>query len=734
VSALTNIDHARTCVAFYQTPNPSSPTLNTDALFKKVQSLGEKLKNSSDWLAFPKSEPYTQLLVEEFIKLPPVAREELQARVVKVYSKSSSYRKVVLLALYERSTWNEFLDRAMKGPLLDDSMVNSLIPVIRAMPEELKVDVLAKVTAKYSKLSKVNFTRFPLRLNLRLAPKRSIDALILHIIQPDEWFRHDVEITQNPLKSYENYLKFLRTDIFKNSDRGNYTTSEIMTVAEAIQKVLQQKASTLQGPSVTITGSFPNGRAKIADTDLDSRLSHRELHAYLDDMSASINQAMKVYPVPSKFTVEAMWATTTAHFAAQINPLFLRITPTEIQVEVYSAVQPLHKDSVLMEYNYEGPKRYTLKSIELDVPKLNPVEKSKSPGDFSWLVSQIESHLSDFSLLVKPAKKQSDSATSKELVKSVQALNDSQRLDILHKLTSHSGSIAANKEAIKLILLALNYKPAWEKFIKDAIKNPQFNDSLFNALVPVFKNLPSDIKYLLQQEISKAYPEINTKAWVRKGIFFKKILAVLSPRDALDVISNQIFVAKEEVLKEIAKGASVEDAYNKFLSGQRLRLYSGTNVGNYKAAQVLHVSNQIKKTMADRPKIFGEAPIYLVGQFPNGRADNTSFSIEVITADPLNRAIEKEISFAINGNTKPQAREFIEVEVRSKETTLIKEAIINPVQIKITKDSVSLQIHDPVQNIDRDQFQLPKNYPEPTVLKLPSTKELVNLTLEKNAS
>jgi hypothetical protein len=725
----TPAGQSRACIAFYLSTGHQS----IERLVTKIQSLGVKLNSKSDWLAFPKSEPLTQALVEQLIGLPQTTREQLRGRVNQLFSMRSEYRQVILLALYDPATWMEFLNRAMKGPLLDDSMVNSLIPVIRAMPQDLTADVLAKVTADYSKLSKVNFTVFPMRTNLRLAPKRSIDALILHIIKPDEWFRHDLEITQNPLETYERYLQFLRTDIFKNSDRGNYKTAEIITVAEAIQNVLQKKAPNLDGASVTVTGSFPNGRAKIADSDLDARLSHQELHAYIDDMSASVNQAMKVYPVPSKFTVEAMWATTTAHFSAQINPLFLRITPTEIQIEVYPAVRPLHKDSILMDYNYEAPTRYTLKTMATNVIKIGS-RMTPQPRDMNWLTTQIENHLSDFSLVVKPSKKPTESPSANELIQAVQALSLVEQSEILLKVNSKSHSLSANREAQTLLKLALIHKPAWIAFIKDAIKNPQTNDLLFNALVPVFKKLPINSKIEIQKEISAAYPEASTKAWTKEGLFFKKNSAMLSPRDAMDIIANQVFLAKTEIQNAIAKGDSATTAYGKFLSEQHTRFYPGTKIGGYQAGFVQQIATKIQSVIISNPSLFGETPIYIVGRFPNGRVDETDFGIELVTADPLNKAIEHEISYAINGRTKPEAKEFIEVEAKPLGTTLVKEAIINPIQVKITRDTVELQIHDPVQNIDRDQFQLPQNYPAPTLLKLPSVKEMKTVQIEKEAS
>lgn len=714
---------SNSCVTFY--------SVSIETYAKKIQSQGDKLKKDSQWLAFPKGEPQIQRLVEELSSLSPSAQAELRGRIPKIKSKHREYNKIVLLALYDKQTWFDFLDRAMKGPLLDDSLVNSLIPIVRTMPEELRADVLAKVTPRYSSLSKVNFTKFPFRLNLRLAPKRSIDALILHIIKPDEWFKQDIEITQNPLESYTRYLQFLRTDIFANSDRGNYSTPEIMTVAEAIQKVLQQKASHLKNPSITITGSFPNGRAKIADTDLDSRLSHQELHALLDEMSNTVNQAMKVYPFPSHFTVEAMWATTTAHFAAQINPLFLRITPTEIQIEVYPAVRPLHKDSVLMNYNYESPALYTLKKTEAVNTKPTVSVLTPATHNASWVREQIQSELSDFSFNVKPSKKAKAAATPNELVDALLALSPPVKKDILFFVTNHQ-FIAANKEAKDLIKLALFYTPAWLEFLNKAMTHPQETDALFNALVPVFKAMPSTLKITLQHEIAKKYANISDRAWVRKGWLLKKVYGVLSPRDALDVITNQILPARETIEQQTKQGSSIESAYNQFLSTQYQLFYSSTKIKSYTFDYIRNVALKLQASVKAHPELFEKKPVYIVGRLPNGRVNTDDYGLELIVPDPLNKKAHSELSYAINGKTKPGTQGFVEVEFMSLETTTVKEAIVNPIQIKITDENIQLHIHSPVKNLDRDQYQLPQNYPVPAVYMLPPIEH--TLTIVKEAS
>lgn len=712
---------ASTCILYYGQSEVTT-------LAKKIQSLDDSKKKDTDWLAFPKGDPQTQALVDQLIKLSTVQKEALLEQVLKNKSRHRDFRRIVLLALYDKTTWFEFIDRAMRGPLLDDSLVNSLIPLIRSMPENLKADVLAKVTPSYSKLSKVNFTKFPFRTNLRLAPKRSIDALILHIIKPDEWFKKDYEITNNALETYTRYLQFLKTDIFKNSDRGNYSTAEVITVAEAIQKVLQDNINKFTGQaSITITGSFPNGRAKISDTDLDSRISHTEMHDLLDDMSSAVNKAMLIYPFPSKFTVEAMWATTTAHFAAQINPLFLRITPSEIQVEVYSAVRPLHKDSVLMEYNYEAPTRYTIKTNDFKHPKLALVSSLKR-HDVRWLENKLHSGLENFSLNVRPSKKSTASASADEIVSTVLGLNPIAARDVHFQVNNSVSGFTASRDARQLIRLALYDTEAWEQFVHDATKRPQSNDALFNALVPVFAKMPENLQTKLSNLIAAAYSAASDKAWIRKGILFRKSYGLISPRDALDVITNQVFQAKKFIEVEIQKGHAPEFAYDRFLSRQHNQFYSQTpRIKPYGLKDIKSVAEKVQNAIKKDPELFGKNGIQIVGRFPNGRAEMDDLSLELIVGDPLNKKIVHALSYALNGKTKPSAKEFVEVDIKTIEPSTTKEAIVNPIQIKVTKDSIELQVHAPIQNLDRDRYHLPQNYPAPAVYTIPMANAFAEL-------
>lgn len=641
------------CLSFYE---PSSKEL-----IALIDSIQKNSKSNTEWLAFPMSDRATQNMVEKLIELS-LGKKAAFAESIKLKRfKDSGLQTIALLALHDEVTWFKYLDKAMKAPLLDDSLVNSLIPIVRSMPENLKSKVISKVTANYSSLSKINHTNFPRRRNLRLAPKRSIDAVLLHLIKPDVWLRQDVQKTKDPVQSYVNYLNYLKSDIFPASDRGNYSVDVIMTVAETIQSQMKALASDIASPSVTITGSFPNGRAKLSDTDLDCQVSHRDLIKHFPAFTAAINEKMaKAFAFSSKFQVDAMWESTTPHFAAQINPIFLKITPTHIQIEVFSAVQPFHKDSILLPQNYQAPDVYVLKeaSEKTNVVSL-PRKESVVP---TYMTAQIEL-----------AKK-------------------------LETYQEHD----------------------WIEFVRSISKAPQFNDFVQNSLVPVIKNMPDSLRKKVLDEIEIQYPKAHDKNWVRKGWFFQiKKMALLSPQQSLDILTNQLLPARKFIEKMIEGGKKVDKAYESYLAELRSGVYSRAKVGHYTGAEVNGIVLGIRGFLQSSDLIPKGTAIRLVGRFPNGRAYVSPIPVELIVPDfvhdlDLNK-IRAGIARRINQHD-PKLK--FEVSVLSQNITETKVAVTDPIQIQITHDDVNLLIYDPIKTIDRDQILLPQNYEAPISLKL----------------
>lgn len=125
---------------------------------------------------------------------------------------------------------------------------------IQNFPKAYQSLVITELLSNYSLLSKDRQHR-----NAPVAPKRSVDFLISHLMNP-----LDIFITsQNPMKAYMNYL-----ESFQPFDKEFLQPELILSTIVTLYKDL--KKSTLKGDSqFLLFGSFFNGRAKnTSDIDI----------------------------------------------------------------------------------------------------------------------------------------------------------------------------------------------------------------------------------------------------------------------------------------------------------------------------------------------------------------------------------------------------------------------------------------------------------------------------------
>ena len=183
---------ASTCTSVFSSSGTDHLSPLRQALSINFSSFPEK----SIWLSYPRQEPITQKLVESLIQLNEAERVQALKELQQSPPKDPRLNNSLLLALYDRPTWEIFFARFTKEPLLNDSLVNSLVPVLRHMPMELRDHFYEKIRLIYPTLSKKNYTLIPFRKELRLAPKRSVDAFIQHTMRPDEMIFQDLRVTQ----------------------------------------------------------------------------------------------------------------------------------------------------------------------------------------------------------------------------------------------------------------------------------------------------------------------------------------------------------------------------------------------------------------------------------------------------------------------------------------------------------------------------------------------------------
>ncbi len=449
----------------------------------------------SIWVSFPLQESITQKLVNSLLLLNAADRAQAVRELRQSPPKDERLVKSLLLALYDLPTWETFFKQFTQQPLLNDSLVNSLVPVLRHMPTELRDHFYEKIRPIYSSLSKKNFTWLPFRRELRLAPKRSVDAFIQHTMHADEMILRDFQEFGDPLKAFQNYLDFSKQKLFTDSNKGAYKAEDVLAVGRSIQAVLRTNESELTDPYIIVTGSFPNGHADINSADLDLQLSSRDLTKLFPEMNAKINSELAAKFPQVHLYLEAMRAQTTPHFAAQINPVFLKISLTKIELLIYPAFSPLNRDQVLMPFNYEDPRTLTLEETrgagKVQGPRGN--QATENPELRVWVANGYLGIPAPSRWLENPYSEPATQA----LVEQALQLNEKERLELLQKIQSNPPK---DRNVEKIFRLSLFDEKAWLDYFADFSNKPQANDALFNALVPIFSKMPQSLRSVLLEK------------------------------------------------------------------------------------------------------------------------------------------------------------------------------------------------------------------------------------------
>lgn len=698
------------CIAYYR--NGSAMVGN----YISFSNSNKTFLKKTAWLKMPQSDPLLNEHVLEAIQFSEAERVKAIEVIKSQKVKDGNLREILLLSSYDKNTWIAFLKRAMRGPLQDDSLVNALIPVVRNMPLELRQDLLEIVKPRYQSLSKRNVSIFPPKMNLRLAPKRSIDALFLHLFPAKEWIELDMQTSGNALVSYDRYLKFLKETLFDQATNGGYSASDVVGVAERVQAVLRANASEIsRDATIWITGSFPNGRAKVKNTDLDSQLSEGGLKALFPEINFQINSAAKNAGLDRHFKIEAMWESTTPHFAAQINPIFLKITKDTISLDIYSAVQPHFKDKALIPQNYEPPTSFVLKAEASLGSILGDSNKSLKMDVSKAVVSKaVETKFQGYDVNTNWMALSSKSPEVEALVRSILLLTPGERMSTLGFLNRYPKDL---KKLDTILRLALYDKAAWDEYFDRFSSTPEPTDALFNSLMPIIEKMPTELKEHLVKRVTEQYPTVSRKKWVLgiTGRNFKTI----APKRALDILVNQLVPAQKYISEQIQKGDDAVTAYDKFIRHQHNTVYPNLAVGSYPASLVLEVAKVIQADLRKYPKKANEEELIIAGSFPNGRANLKKSDIDVQIPnthyEDLIPTLHKSVNEYLKTSSHPTT---MEVNSMFLTTTRINAGLVSPVQIRITRDEIRLEVYKPIRNIDRDEVQLPKNYEKPMSIML----------------
>jgi hypothetical protein len=164
--------------------------------------------------------------------------------------------------------------------------------------------------------------------------------------------------------------------------------------------------------------------------------------------------------------------------------------------------------------------------------------------------------------------------------------------------------------------------------------------------------------------------------------------------------------------QQISEGKTALEAYDYFLQLQKKTVFPNAENGTYEASDVLAVAKTVQQVLRKSRVNAKDEAIIMAGSFPNGRAKLSSSDVDLQIPNLHYENLMAEMTKEVNQLLQlrfPTAQ--LEVNSMFFTTTPVNAAIVSPLQIRISRDSIELQVFDPIKNKDHDEFQLDFNYP-----------------------
>lgn len=202
------------------------------------------------------------------------------------------------------------------------------------LKSQLAVFAFAEPSSAPGFVKKKKGARFSLKDGIPVAPRRSIDLALRALLQPEEHFAAQLAAGRAPLEAWRHTLAYWRPQ--NVGEHSAYDVDAVVAVARDLQRAWKQ-SSTPPGPRdvIHLSGSFPNGRARFPQSDVDLRpilpdsheIDHGEIQKALQQSFAKrlpgiARPHMQFPPI----SVERMGFT---------SPFMVRIGPEKIELLVW---------------------------------------------------------------------------------------------------------------------------------------------------------------------------------------------------------------------------------------------------------------------------------------------------------------------------------------------------------------------------------------------------------------
>lgn len=686
------------------------------------------------WFSQPKREPRTQAWVDLLLELGEAERGLLRDYLRAKPIANPKLQKIAMLSLYDHAEWHAYFDAFTKIPQLDDALINSLVPVLRKMPEPLLQSLYDRISPIYASLTKMNFrpVGLTIRTELRLAPKRAVDAFIRNTMRADEKLRAAVSAGMPPLDAYAAHLEELQTRIFSKAGVSIYQADDVLSASRAVQLVLKKNGPRFPKGEVLMTGSFPNGRAKLASSDVDCILSDPAMKPLLADFDVAVNETLRKRFPEAKLEFHTMRLTTTANFAADISPFQIRVGEDRVELLVYGPDQVLHQDKIRLAINYPEAESYVLHSQDMELPSgpiragwpysRGPPLPVKAPMIDPAFAREKALALIDESGTGRrnPSRWMTEPHSEPEiqsLVENLLNLGEADRAFVLAKFASQPPRDPALR---RILSLSLYDESAWLAYYAEITTKPQADRALIDALTPVFSGMPSSLREKLAALVRRDYAGLKKEKWVRSW-YGRKTYLELGPKRAADVLIRQLYPPAPFFEKRVAEGADALKAYSEYIAILRTKFFTSAEFGGYEAKDLLDVATEIQSALRlVPPGAAGKKPsIVIAGSVPTGRARLRGSDVDLIPShyslEQLYPALEKKINSLLGSR---YSGADLELHSMFSTTTEVDAAVVSPVMLRIDGDRIDLLVYPTFRPHARDQHFLPANYPPPIVYRL----------------
>ncbi len=681
------------------------------------------------WLSYPARDPRTQEWVELLLLLDDSERRLLRKAIHSRPIADPKLHKIAMLSLYDWDTWHAYFTNFSQVAQLDEALINSLMPVLRKMPEDLLQSLYDRIAPVYDNLSKLNARRvgMTVRTELRLAPKRAVDAFIRNTIRADETLSEGVKSGLHPLAAYSKFIRELRTRIFATTRKvSEYDANEVLAAGLAVQEVLRKNQKIFPQGEVLMTGSFPNGRAKLASSDVDCILSDPEMKPLLEKFDEAVNAVLRKQHPEAKLEFHTMRLTTTPNFAADINPMQIRVGIEKVELLVYGPEKVLYGDTRRLPFNYAEPESYVLNAISsrpvregwpgFRTPAL-PIISTKidlptATKETSRTIDMDYAGLKDAGTwLANPAER----PAIQRWVDALLSVSEAERRNLLAKIERNPPK---DPHLRRVTELALYKESAWAEYYAEFSTAPQADRALFDAFTPIFANMPADLKKKLASSIRRDYPTLKKEKWVRTWTFRKKYLE-LGPKRAVDIAIRQLDPPAPFFQAGIREGKTASAVYGEYIALLRSKYFARGDTGGYSVDDILAAARDAQIELRKLPP--GKVPHSLVmaGSFPTGRANLATSDVDVI---PSHFSIEDgypAIQERINaGLRKKYPKANLEVHSMFATVTEIDAAIVSPIMVRVETDRIEILVYPTFRPMPGDHQYLPQNYPPPLVFEV----------------